>query len=178
MIRDYKRKQSSPAGSAPGWVWLFVGLFLGLAVAVAVHLRGQQNAVPSSENARVPQEDASEELETGNGRFTFYTMLPNFEVVIPEEETAVTAGADALPLVEPGLYVVQAGSFQQEEDADRRRAELALLGIESEIQHVTIDDRHWLRVRIGPHHDLERVNRIRDRLRTEGIEMLVIRVGD
>jgi hypothetical protein len=157
---------------------MLVGLIIGLAVAVAVHMRGKQ-AAPQQTAADVPaQEDASAELDDDSG-FTFYDLLPNFEVVIPEEETAIGAGPELAPLVEPGLYVLQAGSFQQEEDADRLRAQLALLAIESGIQRVTIDDdQTWYRVRIGPMSDLDSVNRIRERLREESIEPLVLRVGD
>jgi SPOR domain len=179
MSRDYKHKQSPASGAAPGWVWMMVGLIIGLAVAVAVHLRGQQNGPPTAATDIDAQEDASAELDGDQAEFTFYDLLPNFEVVIPEEETAIGAGPELAPLVVPGLYVLQVGSFQQEEDADRLRAQLALLGIESGIQRVTIDDdQTWHRVRVGPIADLGEVNRLRERLRTEQIEPLVIRVGD
>ena len=80
--------------------------------------------------------------------------------------------------MEPGLYVLQAGSFSRYEDADRRRAELALQGIESSIQRVTIDDRTYHRVRIGPIDDLDELNMLRSRLRAARIDVLRIRLGD
>ena len=81
-------------------------------------------------------------------------------------------------IVEPGLYVLQAGSFSRYEDSDRRRAELALQGIESSIQRVTIDDRTYHRVRIGPIDDLDQLNMLRSRLRAARIDALRIRLGD
>ena len=81
-------------------------------------------------------------------------------------------------VVEPGVYVLQAGSFSAYEDADRRRATLALQGIESKIQRVTIDDRTYHRVRIGPIDDLDELNLLRSRLREAQIDVLRIRLGD
>jgi cell division protein FtsN len=105
-------------------------------------------------------------------------MLPNFEVVIPEQEPDVRADVEPRAVVKPGLYILQAGSFTRYEDADRRRAELALQGIESTIQRVTIDDRSYHRVRIGPTDDLEELNMLRSRLRAAKIDVIRIRLGE
>jgi cell division protein FtsN len=116
--------------------------------------------------------------EVAKPRFDFYNMLPNFEVIIPEQEPDVSTDTVAQAVVEPGIYVLQAGSFTQHADADRRRAQLALQGIESTIQRVTIDDKTYHRVRIGPIEDLERLNVVRTRLREAGIDVLRIRLGE
>jgi cell division protein FtsN len=47
-------------------------------------------------------------------------------------------------------YVLQAGSFRAIADADRRRGELALLGLESSIEQMNTDTGSWHRVYIGP----------------------------
>lgn len=47
-------------------------------------------------------------------------------------------------------YVLQAGSFRAVDDADRRRGELALLGLESSIEQMDTDTGSWHRVYIGP----------------------------
>jgi cell division protein FtsN len=78
----------------------------------------------------------------------------------------------------PGIYVLQAGSFSEYKDADRRRAELALHGIESVIQRVSIDDRTYHRVRIGPISDLNQLNMLRSRLHQANIDVIRIRLGD
>jgi cell division protein FtsN len=81
-------------------------------------------------------------------------------------------------IVEPGLYVLQAGSFSTHTDADRRRAELALHGIESHIQRVMVNDRDYYRVYVGPTDDLDELNMLRSRLRAAQIDVLRIRLGD
>ena len=111
-------------------------------------------------------------------RFTFYDILPNFEVVTPDEEPAPTAGTTPQAVVEPGLYVLQAGSFSTHDDADRRRAELALHGIESHIQRVKVNDRDYHRVYIGPTENLDELNMLRSRLRAAQIDVLRIRLSD
>jgi cell division protein FtsN len=121
---------------------------------------------------------AAETDEPAKPRFDFYSMLPNFEVIIPEQEGDVSTDTAAKAVVVPGVYVLQAGSFTQHADADRRRAQLALQGIESTIQRVTIDDKTYHRVRIGPIEDLEQLNVVRSRLREADIDVLRIRLGD
>jgi len=64
-------------------------------------------------------------------------------------------------VVEPGVYILQAGSFSTHEDADRRRAELGLQGITSHIQRVKINERNYHRVLIGPIDDLDELNVVR-----------------
>jgi len=113
-------------------------------------------------------------------RFTFYERLPNDEIIIPQEalEIEVDKNDDKEPLekiAKAGSYVLQAGSFQEFTDADRRKAELALLGLESAIQKVSIDKRNWYRVRIGPYTDLTQLNATRQRLRDGSVDALVIR---
>jgi cell division protein FtsN len=82
------------------------------------------------------------------------------------------------PVQQPGTYVLQAGSFAALTDADRRRAELALLGIESRVQRVSIDERTYHRVRVGPMDDLDKLNLVREQLRQAQIDVLRIRLGD
>jgi cell division protein FtsN len=186
-----KRRKSRSAARKkqeyPGWVWMLFGLAIGLSVAFAIYVRDRQpgNVSPSAtagiesavdDNGEMPA--AEPEAEPGESRFTFYNVLPKYEVVIPEQELDVTADTELRAIVEPGLYVLQAGSFSRYEDADRRRAELALQGIESNIQRVTIDDRTYHRVRIGPTDDLEELNMLRSRLRAARIDALRIRLGD
>ena len=174
----------------PGWVWMLFGLAIGLSVAFAIYVRDNEPASPPPV-ARQPAsleraiDDSDEEPaetavaeEPEESRFTFYDMLPNFEVVIPEQEPDVEADTQPRAIVKPGLYILQAGSFTRFEDADRRRAELALQGIESTIQRVTIDDKTYHRVRIGPTDDLEELNVLRGRLRAAKIDVIRIRLGE
>ena len=58
------------------------------------------------------------------------------------------------------------------------REQLALQGIESKVQRVSVDNDTWHRVRVGPITDLAELNRVRDRLKEAEMDLLVIRVGD
>jgi len=111
-------------------------------------------------------------------RFDFYEMLPKFEVVIPEEDLDVVPDVKPEPVESQGVYVLQAGSFSAYNDADRMKARLALLGIPSAIQRITVDDNAYHRVRVGPIDNLEELNRTRGQLREAQIEVLVIRIAD
>jgi cell division protein FtsN len=108
-------------------------------------------------------------------------MLPKFEVVIPEQEGAAPAagpGAGPGPVEKPGAYILQAGSFRNHADADRVRALIAMQGVESKIQKVTIDRDTWHRVRVGPITNLQQLEETRSKLRNARIEALVIKVGE
>lgn len=179
MGRDYKHKQSRSQGQAPGWVWLAVGLVLGLSATVVLHVRSerQESLKPVPDPNAASQSDST--VADDDDDFTFYDMLPKYEVVIPEVDEAVDVSAPAVAIDEPGVYVLQVGSFKSFPDADRLKAQLALMGLEPSIQRVTIDDGDpWHRVRVGPIGDLDQLNDARDRLIEQGLDPLVIRVGE
>lgn len=204
MARDYSRskarKKRKPAArpknqGLPGWVQLFVGLTLGLLVAAGVFIYyapvNQQQGESTYTRNTAPDEPATDAdglpPEEPN-RFAFYDMLPNYELVIQYEEDGTAAGTPSSEkpkpkkpetpkqVDEPGKYIIQAGSFKTYEDADKRKAKLALLGVESEIERVTIDNtKTWYRVRVGPMNDINRVNGMLKRLRDNGVETLLMR---
>ena len=186
--RSSRTKRSSRARKKqeyPGWAWGIWGLAIGLSVAAAVWVsdrRAQpltsqaapvQNTFDNNDETSAPDEAQSEKQPS---RFEFYDILPLFEVIIPEEEPDVAADVAPTAVDIPGTYVLQVGSFTAFEDADRRRAQLALQGIESAIQRVTIDDKTYHRVRIGPIDDLDELNMLRSRLRAAKIDVLIIRL--
>jgi cell division protein FtsN len=104
-------------------------------------------------------------------------MLPDAEVEVTEQpKTSRTAAPP--PVSVPGTYVVQAGAFPDFAAADKVKARLALLGVVSEIQTVDANGVQFHRVRIGPIENLAELNRLRARLRQNGIEHQVIPVGE
>lgn len=171
-------------------MWMLFGLAIGLSVAFAVYVkdRGPEPKpvarVPASlpdsldDNDESPSPSPDEPATAEKGRFTFYDVLPNFEVVVPDDTPNVAADKAPQAVVEPGLYVLQAGSFSTHADADRRRAELALHGIESHIQRVQVNDKDYHRVYVGPTDDLNELNMLRSRLHEAHIDVLRIRLGD
>lgn len=174
----------------PGWAYGLFGLAVGLSVAAAVWVNDRRAIdvpvaamrEPASLDNALDNNGEAAELATAEepkkSRFEFYEMLPKFEVVIPEQDTEVAADVEPQAIVDPGVYVLQVGSFTAFADADRRRAQLALQGIASSIQRVTIDDKTYHRVRIGPTNDLDQLNMLRSRLRAAKIDALRIRLGD
>ena len=169
---------------------MLFGLAIGLSVALAIYVKdrnpntGVRRAAEPGAPVQAPRavdnnnEKPAKDAAPSKPRFDFYNMLPNFEVVIPEQEPDVKVDAAPQVIEKPGVYVLQAGSFSEFKDADRRRAELALHGIESRIQRVAIDDRTYHRVRIGPISDLNELNVMRSRLHEANIDVLRIRLGD
>lgn len=110
-------------------------------------------------------------------RFEFYDMLPDAEVEVAEQPRMPRAAIPP-PVSVPGTYVVQAGAFPDFAAADKVKARLALLGVVSEIQAADANGVQFHRVRIGPIDNLDELNRLRARLRQNGIEHQVIPVGD
>jgi cell division protein FtsN len=143
-----------------------------------------QADVPTPEPHRQPagQDDADNGGTAENGdSYDFYEMLPKFEVVVPEKEREVASDRGSAPanIERPGVYVLQAGSYRQQSEADRIRAQLKMQGIDANVQRVSVDEDVWHRVRIGPIPDLTELNRLRARLRAADFDdALVIRVGD
>jgi cell division protein FtsN len=179
-----RRNRSTSNDQTPGWLWMLFGLGLGLVVALGVYLRGVDVPRESRSDSVAAQPGAppsaraggAEPADDGETRFDFYEILPQFEVVVPEVETPTSRDAPPPRVEEPGSYVLQAGAFKSLGDADRLQASLALLGIESRIQRVTIDDDVFHRVRVGPISDLDELNRVRARLRQARIDHVLIKV--
>lgn len=192
MAKRRRRKSSKKQSDYPGWLWGVFGLAVGLSVAAAVWFSDRRAPAHSPEpgisrpaSLENALDDNGEtmrppppETESSERRFEFYEILPNMEVIVPEEEYEIEADTAPQAVVDPGTYILQAGSFTALNDAERRRAELGLQGIQSYIQRVIIDDKTYHRVRIGPIDDLDELNLLRSRLRAARIDVLRIRLGD
>jgi len=193
--KSARRPSKAAASAASPVVSMLFGLAVGLSVAVAVYVNDRQpeqavdQAAPASMQGAVDNNGESIAAEAAptqddsatkkpEKRFTFYDILPNVEMVMPEEQPSSEADTVPQAVIEPGVYVLQAGSFSTNVDADRRRAELALHGIESHIQRVKVNDRNYHRVYIGPTDDLDELNMLRSRLRVAKIDVLRIRLSD
>ena len=110
--------------------------------------------------------------------YDFYNMLPKFEVIVPEKDRDVKPDVRGAPETRRGTYVLQVGTYKEFADADRERAQLALQGVESYVEKVSVNSATWLRIRIGPIRNLDELNRLRQLLRKSDLDVLVIRVGD
>jgi cell division protein FtsN len=174
--RDYKRRRGRQEPFS-GWTGLALGLIAGLAVGLVIYLADRPGDEPPAEPRPAPASSRESEVPAEpETRYDFYEMLPNFEVVVPERDRDVKHDAPA-PVEKEGAYVLQVGSYRDFNEADRVRAQLALQGIESRVQRVSVDNDTWHRVRVGPISDLGELNRVRERLREAEMDVLVIRVG-
>ncbi len=214
-------KKRAPSAGPPGWVWMLCGLCIGLTVAAGFYVFGRPAGTPMREQVSIatPQNAARDDAASKNApqdaeadepaateeepRFSFYKMLPNYEVVIPEEEypdrrtsgsshsssssspvgepppppTAASKPQPTTPKVEePGNYIIQAGSFSTFGDADRRKAELALLGLPAQIVDVKLGSGKTVyRVQSNTITSSSRLNDVLARLRENRIDTLVMR---
>lgn len=177
VSRDYKRSKARRE-SFSGWTGLFIGLVAGLAVGLALYFFDPRTPAPETPREAVPA--STQESAGGDNaeQFDYYEMLKNYEVVVPEREAAVTRDVPAPTVQRAGAYVLQVGSYRKFEEADRVRAQLALQGIESKVQRVSVDNDTWHRVRVGPITDPTELGRVKERLREADMDSLVIRVGD
>jgi cell division protein FtsN len=196
MAKRKKRRSSRSTRSKkqqdfPGWLWMIFGLAIGLSVALAVYMRDNQPKIEVAANKPGPApaeavvdnngeagSSGDQQASAAESRFTFYELLPNFVVEIPDQQPEKAADIGPQAVTEPGVYVLQAGSFSTEKDADRRRAELGLHGMESNIQRVKINDKNYYRVYVGPTDDLDQLNMLRSRLRAAKIDVFRIRLSD
>lgn len=189
MARNFKPKRKSTGGFS-GWSGLMLGLGVGLAIAGVVYIKDHRPDAAVARAAKAekkksrafeaPDSDGADTTaaEDSAKSYDFYDRLPKFEVVVPEKEKDVRPDIRAVPETRRGTYVLQAGSYKNFADADRVRAQLALQGIESKVQKVSVDNDTWHRIRIGPISKLDELNRLRTILRKADVDVLVIRVGD
>jgi cell division protein FtsN len=76
----------------------------------------------------------------------------------------------------PPSFILQAGAFSSEEEADNLRARLALMGLESSVQPHAVAGKDTLyRVRLGPFATMDDLKRVRAELAENGIEGAVVR---
>lgn len=183
MARDYKntRKKSPEKKPLPGWVWLLTGLTVGLLVAFLVYIDANAPK-PSGKTSSMTPVKSSKPSSTKSVleklKYEFYTLLPESEVVIPDTEIAerIAQMQKSSSHKKSEDYLLQAGSFKTGTQAESLKAKLAFLGIESDIQTVSIGDDTWYRVRVGPFKNLVEINEIRSRLRENRINAILVKI--
>ncbi len=188
MARDYARKsrpaskRKSPsasrraaAGPAPGSAlrWYLAGLLSGVVLGVLGY--GYLSTLPAEQPAASGRSTAGPQPEAPAPRFDFYTRLQEQRPgPAPEEQSAPSDNASPEP-AKGDYYLLQAGSFRQQEDADRRRAELLLLGLEPRIEPGESDSGRWYRVYLGPFESHADMSRARSLTAAQQIETLLLK---
>jgi cell division protein FtsN len=175
---DVRRFRDLGIGLAAG-VILTASVFLYKSDAHSASEPDSPRPEPQQRTAPPADPDSGTASNEGSERYDFYEMLPNFEVVVPEKDRDVKRDIPGAAKIErPGVYVLQAGSYRNQTDAERVSAQLKLQGIDAKVQRVAVDNDVWHRVRVGPISDLAELNKVRKQLQAADVDGLVIRVGD
>jgi cell division protein FtsN len=168
-------------------MWLLTGILIGLGLAYYLWAKGyipqpQADQSVSEESATKGSTADEEEVapvagEPKKSRYDFFTVLPEMEVVVPEQELSKKSRPQETPTVpaDSGSYLLQVGSFRENSDAEQMKARLALLGIMSRIQTVTVNEATWHRVRVGPVSGARQADEMRSQLSDNGIDSLVMK---
>jgi cell division protein FtsN len=200
MARKTRKKSRRKAGrrktdkGLSGWASMFMGLIIGLAVALYVYITDPTPpSIALVTKARTMTQPASAIPETVEAvevapepgiTFDFYDMLPNLGVEVYEDErqpvlaTPPKRASKPARVTKPGIYILQAGSFSKIDDANRRKAEMALLGVRADIKRGLANERTVYRVYTDPMEDPADVNRVSQQLQQANIEILLKRVSD
>ncbi|MGZ8158011.1 MAG: SPOR domain-containing protein [Methylobacter sp.] len=196
MAKDYKhRAQNKNAASYRQksdslslWRWMLITALIISFVVFLVYLRGTGSkqitpppAIPTKpEEIKVeaPKQEKKPEPGPVLPQFDFYTILPEKEVIVPDYEINTRAREERVGQAKTASYILQAGSFRDFKDADSLRAKLALMGIESKVEKAKVGNVVWNRVKMGPYTQMASVSTIRTRLRENGIDVIVMEVGN
>jgi cell division protein FtsN len=86
------------------------------------------------------------------------------------KQTESVATKPVAKATDNAMYVVQAGSFQNVDEAEKLKAKLALTGMEASVQSASIPGKGvWHRVRLGPYKGLAEANSAVASLKQNGI---------
>lgn len=134
-------------------------------------------------------------------KYDFYTLLPESEVIVPPEAVpektpppvspAEVAKADAaraeaalkgetpppLPTAVKAAttqYFLQAGSFRKQEDADKVKAQIVILGQDVQVESGMVRDETWYRVLVGPFSNREQLTGAQKKLAGNGFSNLLL----
>jgi cell division protein FtsN len=135
--------------------------------------------IPAEPEKKEAEKLAAEQApaEPEEPRYDFYTILPQAEVVVPDYEIKTRVREELVGKTKASKYVMQAGSFRESAEADRHKAKLALLGIESRVEKAKVGNVIWHRVKIGPYDNPSSVSTIKELLQKNGIGVIVTESG-
>lgn len=116
--------------------------------------------------------DAGVVGEDPKPRYDFFTVLPNQDLDLASDVEPAALSENA---TDNDLYLLQAGSFRLQKDADRRRGELALLGLTATIEETRGDNGLWFRVYVGPFESRSAMARARSVTAQQSIDTLLLK---
>jgi len=169
-----------------------VGLAIGLLVAFLIYLKQVDKSSPETEVSSVTQPRQKAEVApkpeelivpTVEAKYDFYKLLPNQTVDVPTGEyqgkpqNTLKIKPYSQPTISAKGFTLQAGSFRRSSDADRRKAQLAMIGFEARVEKVRVQDGNTHRVMIGPFATADKANHAKTQLQKQKIQTMVVRAG-
>ena len=161
-----KRKRAASKPAPPGsanWSWFFSGLMTGVIVSIAAYLGVVKLEERVVEDAQAVQTGANPEDQP---TYNFYEVLSNAEVAVNVPAGAATTSPDVATTApnastpntsvastvedRPALYLLQAGSFQNKDGAENRRARIILLNMSANVVESIVGGRTHYSVQVGP----------------------------
>ena len=113
MARKSKRS-SKPSSILPAWIWLTLGILIGLGIAMFTRFNERYDDEINVKSEKEQQALRNKDENTKR-KFDFYTLLPELEIVIPEEESRPIQKQTPRKetISHKGGFLLQAGSFQK-----------------------------------------------------------------
>ena len=190
MSFDYKQVQMPRADASGSFlIGLFFGFLLGLGVAAGIAIYFFKTPIPFADRPKPQDKPLATDQKAGDApksakaedkpRFDFYTILPGKEQPVTERQMRESAKQASKPGAPKESYFLQAGSFPNPSDADNLKARLALMGMEANVEPANVAGKGvWYRVRLGPCTRVDEINRVRQQLTQNGIDVSLVRVTD
>ncbi len=188
MARDYKyranqNKKKPQQVFVAWWKWLLILILIALFVFFLIFLNNsapkveeeqESNTISVAKKTHKPKSvPKHQNLKPKEPRFDFYTILPDTEVIVPDYEINTRSREEQFGKGKAAQYIMQAGAFRDFSEADKLKARLALLGIESRIEQAKVGNAVWNRVRLGPFSHSSHVVSVKNKLRNNNIDVIV-----
>jgi cell division protein FtsN len=192
-----KRKRAVSKGPQPAntnWSWFFSGLMTGVIVSIAAYLGVLKLEEDVAEGAATTVAGANPE-DPPIYNFGFYETLSTAEVAVegppgaapadtaaaggnPPDTAAPSASIQSAATEEkrPDLYLLQAGSFQNQEDAESRRGQIILLNMNASVVEGVVQGRTRYRVQVGPFAGRQSAEDARNLLSANDLESIAMLV--
>lgn len=180
MSKDFARRNAGPNRRAsapkntqgPAWLWFIIGAVCGAFVMALVFTFHK----PATEPAPEEQKPTASESKTPKPRFDFYKLLQDSEQIVPATETVNDAEKSSARSESNIEYILQVGSFPNQPEADKLRAQLILLNLDAHIESVEIHKGEiWHRVVVGPFDSQEKLATARSSLVANQYTALVLK---
>ncbi|MFN2381690.1 MAG: SPOR domain-containing protein, partial [Guyparkeria sp.] len=171
------RARTSGGNRGAKWALLIALLLMVGLVVLMARLTAEKNTqpdAPASGQTDTRSVEKPPEKQAVSPEFQFYTLLPEQGNQPPRSSAEPEEPQAEVPDRQPELapderFLVQAGSFSKAQDAEARKAELALLGVESRVDPVEVGGQRYHRVILGPLPGKE-ITALRRQLEEAGIE--------